>query len=89
MEVDWEPDCGCPTFGKSFLASRPRKVIVNTVVIPDDWEGFQDWANVEIMQICCKDKLRKFSKLKNLVNCVVPREILSEVASLFNLEATF
>ena len=46
MEVDCEPDYDCPTFGKSFLASRPRKVIVNTVVIPDNWEGFQDWANV-------------------------------------------
>ena len=46
VEVDCEPDYGCPTFGKSFLASRPRKVIVNTVVIPDDWEGIQDWSNV-------------------------------------------
>ena len=26
---------GCHTFGKSFLASSPRKVIVNTVVIPN------------------------------------------------------
>ena len=37
----------CHTFGKSFLASNPRKVMVNTVVIPDNSNHLKCGKNYE------------------------------------------